>query len=160
MAAAALLNFSTAGTNDPPLAERPLSPGLLAVLRGYQLRQFYPPTALASVRDWIASGGGRSERVLGRVRLAGTNPDPHILCFGPAPNRRFFFCLSRAHAVVPHRTEEGRIYVYDPNYPRDRGRFVELWREGKEFSYGAFRSQGGWGITLVPASACLGRVQS
>ena len=85
----------------------------------------------------------------------GTSSDPHILCFGPAPNRRFFSCLSRAHAVVPYRVEEGRVYVYDPNHPRDRGRFVEFRRNGLEFVYGTFRSRAGWGITLVPASACL-----
>ena len=150
MAAAALLNFAAAGAKDPPLAELPLTPRLLAVLRGYQLRQFHPGTVLAIVRDWVASGGGRPERVLGRVRMAGTSPDPHILCFGPTPNRRFFSCLSRAHAVVPYRIEEGRVYVYDPNYPRDRERYVEFRRDGLEFAYGGFRSWEGWGITLTP----------
>lgn len=79
--------------------------------------------------------------------------DPHILCFGPAMNWRFFSCLSRAHAVVPYRVEEERIYVYDPNYPRDQGRFVEFREDGAEFAYGTFRSREGWGIALVPVSA-------
>jgi hypothetical protein len=156
MAATALRHYSAVGANDSPLAELPRTPSLLAVLQEYQLRQFHPRTMLATVRNWVASGGGRPERVLGRIRLVGTNSDPHILCFGPAPNRRFFSCFSRAHAVVPYRVEGTRVYVYDPNYPRDRGRFVEFRRKGFEFVYGGFRSWEGWGITLVPASACLG----
>jgi hypothetical protein len=57
---------------------------------------------------------------------------------------------------VPYKVEEGRVFVYDPNYPRDRERFVEFWRDGRsvEFAYGRFRSWEGWGITLVPASIC------
>lgn len=158
MVAAALLNFRGHATGlRPPLAGLPLSPNLLAMLQEYQLRQFYPRVVLASVRGWLASGGGRPERVLGRVRLAGTSVDPHVLCFGPSPNRRFFSCLARAHAVVPYRVEEGRIYVYDPNHPRDKGRYVEFSRGGREFVYGGFRSREGWGITLVPVSACPSR---
>jgi hypothetical protein len=84
------------------------------------------------------------------------DPNPHVLCFGPALNRRFFYCLARAHAVVPYKVEEGRVFVYDPNYLRDRARFVEFWRDGRsvEFAYGRFRSWEGWGTTLVPASIC------
>ncbi len=151
MAAAVLLNFSgeTKGFR-PPLADLSLTPDLLAVLREYQLRQFHPRVVLATVRDWVVSGGGRSERVLGRVRAVGRSSDPHVLCFGPAPNRRFLRCLARAHAVVPYRVEEGRVYVYDPNYPRDRGRFVKF--AHGEFEYGGFRSREGWSITLVPVS--------
>ncbi len=110
------------------------------------------------MRDWLASGGGKPGLVLGRLRTVGTSPDPHVLCFGPAPNWRFLYCFARAHAVVPYRVEEGRVYLYDPNHPRDRARFVEFRREGSdgktEFEYGGFRSREGWGITLVPVSAC------
>ncbi len=89
--------------------------------------------------------------------MVGASPDPHVLCFGPALNRRFLSCFLRAHAVAPYRVEEGRVYVYDPNHPGDRGRFVEFWQDGAgkgvEFAYGGFRSREGWGITLVPLSA-------
>ena len=156
MAAGSLL---TLGTDSPrrPLADVPLTPDLLAVLREYQLRQFFPRTVFATIRDWVRSGGGRPGRVLGRLRLAGSSPDPHILCFGPAPNRRFLYCFARAHAVVPYRVGEGRVYVYDPNHPRDRGRFVEFRKGtdgGVEFEYDGVRSREGWGITLVPVRAC------
>jgi hypothetical protein len=159
MAAAALLYYFDAraadarSTDRPPLAELPPTPALLNTLRKYHARQYGPRSVFATVRDWIGARGGRSERVLGRLRLAGASPDPHVLCFGPALNRRFFSCLARAHAVVPCRVEEGRVYVYDPNYPGDRGRFVEFWRGGTEFAYGGFRSREGWGITLVPVRA-------
>jgi hypothetical protein len=53
---------------------------------------------------------------------------------------------------VPYRVEEERVYVYDPNYPRDRDRFVKF--TYGEFEYGGFRSREGWRITLVPLSAC------
>ena len=143
------------GTRRRPLSELPPAPGLLAVLRGYQLRQFHPCVVLAVVWAWLTSGGGRPGRAFGRLRLVGERPDPHVLCFGPSFNRRFFYCLARAHAVVPYRVEEGRVYVYDPNYPRDRGRFVEF-RCG-EFVYDEFRSLEGWGGVLLPLSACLRR---
>ena len=55
----------------------------------------------------------------------GESPDPHVLCFGPALNRRFFSCLMRAHAVVPYWIEEGQVCIYDPNHPRDRSRLGE-----------------------------------
>jgi hypothetical protein len=153
MAATALLDFQA---NSPrlPLVDLSLHSDLFAVLWKYQLRQFYPQTVLTTVWHWAASGGGRPERVLGRLRLVGMSQDPHILCFGPAPNRRFVYCLARAHAVVPYRVEEGRVYVYDPNHPRDRGRYVEFRRGGAEFAYDGFRSREGWRITLVPLSAC------
>jgi hypothetical protein len=153
MAAAVLLSFSGEAKGiHSPLAGLSLTPDLLAVLREYQLLQFHPRVVLATVRDWVASGGGRSERVLERLRAAGAGSDPHVLCFGPAPNRRVLHCLARAHAVVPYRVEEERVYVYDPNYPRDRDRFVKFTHG--EFEYGGFRSREGWGITLVPLSAC------
>ena len=103
MAAAALLRFADRPASNQPLADLPLTPDLLTVIREYQLRQFYPRAVLAAVRDWIASGGGRAGRALGRLRPAGTDPDPHILCFGPALNREFFWCFARAHAVVTYR---------------------------------------------------------
>jgi hypothetical protein len=153
MAAAVLLSFSSQEKRmRPPLSDLSLTPDLLAILREYQLLQFHPRVALATVRDWVASGGGRSERVLGRLRATGAGSNPHVLCFGPAPNRRFLHCLARAHAVVPYRVEEKRVYVYDPNHPRDRERFVKFTHG--EFEYGGFRSRKGWGITLVPLSAC------
>ncbi len=159
MAAAALLDFADhAEGRRPPLAGLSLTPDLLTVLREYHLRQFHPRAVLATVRDWVASGGGRPDRVLERLRLPATSSNPHILCFGPAPNRRFFSCLARAHAVVPYRVEEGRVYVYDPNHPRDRGRFVEFRRDGAEFAYDGFLSREGWGITLVPVSIMKSRL--
>jgi hypothetical protein len=151
MATAALLYFAdrTTDARRPPLAELSPTPALLDTLRKYHSRQYGARTAFATVRDWVSSGGGRPERVLERLRLAGESPDPHVLCFGPALNRRFLSCFARAHAVVPYRIEEGRVYVYDPNHPGDRERFVEFRRGGAEFTYGEFRSQEGWGITLV-----------
>jgi hypothetical protein len=147
MAAAVLLSFSGEAKGiHSPLAGLSLTPDLLAVLREYQLLQFHPQVALATVRDWVPSGGGSPECVLGRLRAAGAGSDPHVLCFGPAPNRRVLHCLARAHAVVPYRVEEERVYVYDPNYPWDRDRFVKFTHG--EFEYGGFRPREGWGITL------------
>lgn len=148
MAAAVLLSFSGEEKGiRPPLANLSLPPDLLAVLREYQLLQFHPRVVLTTVRDWVASGGGSSERVLGRLRAVGAGLDPHVLCFGPTPNRGFFHCLARAPAVVPYRIEEERVYVYDPNHPRDQDRFVKFTH--REFEYGGFRSREGWGITLT-----------
>ena len=156
MAAASLLYFADRATDTrrPPLVELPLTPALLDALRRCHSWQYGPRVVFAAVVDWVTSGGGRAEHVLAQLRLAGTSPNPHLLCFGPALNRRFFWCLARAHAVVPYRTEEGRVYVYDPNHPGNRERFVEFWRDGRgvEFAYGGFRSREGWGITLVPVS--------
>jgi hypothetical protein len=149
MVVASLLNFYAAGTRRPPLVELPLTPNLLETLRKYQLRQFQPRVVVMTVLGWLASGGGRPERIYRRIRAVGESPDPHVLCFGPALNRRFFSCFAQAHAVVPYRVEGTRVYVYDPNYPRDRGRFVEFWRGGAEFAYEGFRSREGWGMTLV-----------
>ncbi len=156
MAAASLLYFEGRATHPhrPPLAELPLSPDLLDALRKCHARQYGSRVTFAAVRDWVCSGGGRPERVLERLRLVGESPNPHLLCFGPALNRRLLSCLARAHAVVPYRIEEGRVYVYDPNHPRDRGRFVEFRQGGGEFTYEGFRSREGWGVTLVPVSMC------
>jgi hypothetical protein len=154
MAVAVLLSFSDEAKGlRPPLADLSLTPDLLAMLRRYQRRQFRPRVVLATVRDWVASGGGRSKRILGRLRVVGTSTGAHVLCFGPAPNRRFLYCLARAHAVAPYRIEEGRVYVYDPNYPRDRKRVVKF--SSGDFEYGGFRSWEGWGITLVLTNTSL-----
>ena len=156
MAAAVLLSFSGEAKGiRSPLAGLSLTPDLDVMLRAYQLLHFHPRVVLATVRDWVASGGGSPECVLGRLRAAGAGSDPHVLCFGPAPNRRFLHCLARAHAVVPYRVEEERVYVYDPNHPRDRERFVRFSCGG--FEYGGFRSREGWGITLVPSNALPGK---
>lgn len=160
MAVAALLFFAdrrATRAGRAPTGELSPTPAVLDVLFECHSRQFRPRAVLAVVRAWVASGGGRAGYALGRLRLVGASADPHVLCFGPAPNRRFFFCLARAHAVVPYRVEEGRVYVYDPNYPGDRGRFVEFWTddEGVEFAYDGFRSEDGWGITLLPLSAAV-----
>jgi hypothetical protein len=158
MAVASLLYFADRKkyARRPPLAEFSLTSALLDTLRKYHAQQYGPRTILATVWDWVTSGGGQPQRIIERLRLAETSPDPHILCFGPALNRRFFSCLVRAHAVVPYRVEKGRVYVYDPNYPGDRERFVEFRRIGRivEFAYSGFRSREGWGITLVPVSCC------
>src|SRR5919202_2009341 len=159
MAAASLFYFEDRATDThrPPLAELPLTPVLLGTLQKYHVRQFRPRAAFAAVWNWLASGGGRPKCAVGGLRLAGTSPDPHILCFGPALNRRFLSCFLKAHAVVPYRAEEGRVYVYDPNHPGDRGRCVKFWQDsaggGVEFAYDGFRAFEGWGITLVPVSA-------
>ena len=153
MASVALLNFYAVGKDRLPLAELPLTQALLDALREHQCWQFRPRTVLATVRDWVLSGGGRPERVLEKIRAVVESPNPYVLCFGPALNRRFFSCFARAHAVVAYRVEGARVYVYDPNHPRDRERFVEFWRGGAEFAYDGFRSWEGWGITLVPLTA-------
>jgi peptidoglycan/xylan/chitin deacetylase (PgdA/CDA1 family) len=156
MATAALLYFADRATDArrPPLAELSPTPALLDILRKYHVGQYGARAVFATLGAWVASGGGRPERVLGRLRLVGASPDPHVLCFGPALNRRFLSYLVQAHAVVPYRVEEERVYVYDPNHPGDWERFVEFRRDGRsvEFAYGGFRSREGWGITLVPVS--------
>lgn len=156
MAVAALARYET-GSGDGLASTLSPTPELLKGLRGFHARQLRPRVVLAAVRDWIASAGGKPDRVHGRLRLPG-QLDPHVLNFGPSANRRFFRCLHRAHAVVPYRVDrigkEVHLYVYDPNYPGDRGRFVAL-RDGG-FSYAGFRSREGWGITLVPLSAITG----
>jgi hypothetical protein len=86
-------------------SELPFTPDLLDTLRKHQLWQFRLWTVLATVRGWVASVGGRPERVLERIRTVRESPNPHGLCFGLALNRRFFSCLILAHAVVPYRTE-------------------------------------------------------
>ena len=152
--AVATLAWFKAGSGEATVSGLRPTPEVLEVLRGYHARQLRPRVVLAAVLDWLAYGGGKPVGLPGRLRLPG-EPDPHVLNFGPAANRRFFRCLYRAHAVVPYcveRTgEETRVYVYDPNHPGDRGRFVAF--RGGSFWYAGFRSREGWGITLVPLSA-------
>lgn len=151
--AVAALTWHEASATIPVSGLAP-TPEILGTLRSFHARQLRPTVVLAAVRDWLASGGARSESLLVRLRLPG-QIDPHVLNFGPSVNQRFFRCLYRAHAVVPYRVDrvgkDVRLYVYDPNYPGDRGRFVVL-RDGG-FSYSGFRSREGWGITLLPLSA-------
>jgi hypothetical protein len=161
MVAVALRCFEerSKGAPGPPLSGLSPSPGLLDELRRYHVRQYMPRAVLAAVTEWLRSRGGRPDGALGRLRLAGA--DPHLLCFGPAFNRRFLRCLLRAHAVAPYRTEETeretRVYVYDPNYPRDRERYVLFRRDESGrvsgFEYGGFGTRGGWGLSLFPLSA-------
>ena len=154
MAAAALANFQCP-TSPYPLAALPLTPNLLGMLRGYHAGQVRPMVIVAAVWDWLRARGGRPEGLLDRLRLTGESANPHVLNFGPALNESFFRCLHRAHAVVPYRVEgsgeERRLYVYDPNRPGDRGRYVSF--RGGGFRYGGFSSGSGWGVTLVPLSA-------
>jgi hypothetical protein len=161
MVSMALRSFAeqSAVAPHPPLAGLPPSPELLGEIRRYHVRQYRPRAVLAAVGDWLRSRGGRPEDILGRLRLAGE--DPHLICFGPAANRRFLWCLMRAHAVAPYRTEaadrETRVYVYDPNHPVDRGRYVLFRHDGsgriREFEYEGFGTRWRWGISLFPLSA-------
>ena len=154
MAAAALANHARQ-TSPLPLAALPLTEEMLEIVRDYHARQLWPAAVLAAVGDWLRARGGRPEGVLERLRLPGESPDPHVLNFGPASNRRFLRCLYLAHTVAPYRIEtvgdERRLYVYDPNFPEDRGRYVSFRDDG--FGYGGFSTADGWGIALVPLSA-------
>ncbi len=153
MAIAALALYE-AGSWDSPVSALQPTREVLELLRSYHSRQLRPRVVLAAVRDWLGSGGGRPNGLPGRLTLPG-GADPCILNFGPAANRQFLRCLHHAHAVVPYRVDrvrrETRLYVYDPNHPGDRRRFVTF-RDG-EFSYAGFRSREGWGITPLPLSA-------
>ena len=152
----AALAWHEAGSVEASVSGLRATPETLEILRGYHARQLRPRVVLAAARDWTVSGGGKPEGLPGRLRLPGSG-DPHVLNFGPAANRRFFRCLYRAHAVVPYRVDrtegEVRLYVYDPNHPKDRGRFV-VFRDGG-FSYAGFRSRAGWGVTPLPLSAVI-----
>ncbi len=154
MAAAALANHARP-TSPYALAALHPTPDLLRTIQSYHARQLWPRCVLAAVRDWLRARGGRPEGVLDRLRLPGESPDPHVLCFGPAPNRRFLSCLLGAHAVAPYRVEdageERRLYVYDPNYPGDKESYVVF--RGDGFEYGGYASSRGWGTTLLPLSA-------
>ncbi|HEX6711717.1 MAG TPA: hypothetical protein VF068_15405 [Rubrobacter sp.] len=159
MVSMALRRFAEQSTeaSEPVLFEQPPTPELLGEIRRYHIRQYRPRAVLSAVGDWLLSRGGKPDSVL--RRLAGA--DPHILCFGPAVNRRFFQCLFRAHAVAPYRIEtedeETRVYVYDPNHPGDRGRYVSFRRDDAgrvgSFQYEGFGTRWGWGISLFPLSA-------
>jgi len=163
MVAGALMRFADSPVKPPRSAVSDLqpSPNVIAALQRYHALQYRPRAIVAAVWDWLRSLGGRPDRVIDRLRLAGVGADPHVLCFGPALNRRFLWCLARAHSVAPYRIEamdgERRVYVYDPNHPKDRRRCVVMRRDatGKfaRFSYDEFGTEGGWGMSLVPVSA-------
>ncbi len=75
MAATLLLSFTREAKGiRPPLADLSPTPDLLAMLREYQLQQFRPRVVLATVWDWIISGGqSTSSNGLarwGRVRIS------------------------------------------------------------------------------------------
>lgn len=161
MVTMSLRNFAeqSADASQPPLAGLPPSPELLGEIRRYHVRQYRPLAVLAAVGDWLRSRGGRPDGIPSRLRLAGE--DRHVICFGPAVNRKFLWCLMRAHAVAPYRTEavdrETRVYVYDPNHPADGGRYVLFRRDASgrvdSFQYEGFGTRCGWGISLFPLSA-------
>ncbi len=140
-----------------------LSPdaSLLSVIRKYHVRQYGLRAVAVTVRNWLRARGGQPGYALKHLRLPDESPDPHILCFGPALNRRFFRCLAQAHAVAPYRVEDRDgvrlVYIYDPNHPKDRERYVTFRRaaggRSTRFSYGEFDSRTGCGITLLPLSA-------
>ncbi|MGI9050838.1 MAG: hypothetical protein ACR2GU_15930 [Rubrobacteraceae bacterium] len=144
-----------------PLSELSPDPDLIATLRRYHVRQYRPKVVLAAVYDWVRSLGGRPDRTVDRIRSAGVDSNPHVLCFGPGPDRNFFRCLAQAHAVVPYRIEtsqeERRVYIYDPNYPRDRERCVVFQRDESgrfgEFRYDRFGTNERWRISLIPSRA-------
>ena len=152
----AALAWHEAGHGEGRVPRLRPTPELLESLRGYHARQFRPRVVLAAVLDWVAHGG-KPQGILRRLRLPGSG-DPCVLNFGPSVNRHFFRCLYRAHAVAPYRVDrtarETRLYVYDPNHPGDRTRFVTF-RDGG-FSYAGFRSREGWGITPLALSAIIG----
>lgn len=153
MAAAALDHYA-AGRAAAPLAELEPAPEVLDWLMRCHARQLAPQTVTAAVGSWLRSQGGRPDLALRSPRVAGDH-DPHILCLGPAFNRRFLRSFRESHAVAPYRIEmqngERRIYVYDPNRPGSRVRYISL--RGRSFEYGDFSSVEGWGISLVPLSA-------
>ncbi|AHY45679.1 Hypothetical Protein RradSPS_0396 [Rubrobacter radiotolerans] len=134
------------------------SPPLLADLRRLHLLQFRPCVVARVVFLWLSSRGGRPKVALRSLAPPGrTDLPPAVLCFGPDRLRRGFLgALAGAHAVVPYRLETRpesvRVYVYDPNHPKDRGRYLTVHRSGG-FEYGGFSTGDGWGITLVPLSA-------
>jgi hypothetical protein len=147
MAAAALASFAGADERwSPLLAGLPPTPELIRETRRYHARQFRPRVALRIAWDWARASGGRPDRVPQRLRVASESADPHLICFGPAANSRFLKLLGQAHAVAPYRVEDAgerlRVYVYDPEYPKDRERRI-VFRRGsggrfEQFRYGMF----------------------
>lgn len=159
MAAYALRRFA-AGDNAR-LAELPLTQDLLDAVRDLHGQQMRPGAVLAVVLGWLRDRGGRPDLVLRRLRLPGESLDPHVLCFGPLGLRPGFLrAMQGAHAVVPCLSVRDRLYVYDPNHPEDRGRYLALRRDGagrvSGYAYGPFDSGRGWGLALVPISAVDG----
>ena len=120
MVATALTGYKR---DNGDLAELSPDAGLLAAIRRYHVRQYGWRSVLTTVWNWLCARGGRPEYTLEHLRMPDESPDPHILCFGPALNRRFFGCLARAHAVAPYRTEdragERRVYVLRPQLPEE-----------------------------------------
>lgn len=156
MAAYALRRF--AAGDGARLAEPSDSAEVLDAVRDLHGRQMRPRAVLAVVIGWLQDRGGRPDLELRRLRLPGEGPDPHVLCFGPLGlGPGFLRAMREAHAVVPYRLEGDRLYVYDPNYPSDRGRYLALRRDkiGRPvgYAYGPFDSGRGWGLALVPISA-------
>lgn len=133
---------------------------LTGYLSRLHLRQFYPPAVVFVVKYWLTSRGGRPDYALRRLRVIGEE-NPHILCFGPGMNRNFVRALGNSHAVAPYRVErengETRVFVYDPNHPKKRDRFVRFDLERGTFEYEGFTSESGFGVTLLPLSV-LGAV--
>jgi hypothetical protein len=166
MVSMALRRFAEGST--APLAGLPPSPEVLDEIRRYHARQYMPQAVVAAVIEWLRSEGGRPDGVPDRLRIVGSVANPHLICFGPAVNRKFLWCLRRAHAVAPYRIDatigETRVYVYDPNFPGDRGRYVVFRRDGsgrvRKFGYGGFETRSGWGISLFPLSAIGDTVRS
>jgi len=157
MAAYALERYAAGGA---PLAGLPRTGEMLEVVRERHGRQVWPRAVLAVVGGWLRDRGGRPDLALRRLRLPGRSGDPHVLCFGPwGLGRGLLRCLREAHAVVPYRTEGDRLYVYDPNHPGDRGRYLTLRRDGSGwvvgYEYGLFGSERGWGLALLPLSAVV-----
>lgn len=154
MVVAALRKFAD-GANEKRVSELELSLELLDDLLELHALQYRPGAVFAVVLDWLKSRGGRPDGVVEKVRLPESG-DPHILCFGPALNRSFLRCMRRAHAVAPYRIEEfrseTRVYAYDPNHPKDRGRYISFESNGG-FAYDGFSTANGWGITRLPLSA-------
>lgn len=145
----------------------PPSPDLLERLKRLHISQFRPSVVTEMARLWVRSRGGKGLASPEEIRFPDRSEptcDPHILCFGPALSGldRLFENFRGSHAVVPYRAERRadgtRFYVYDPNYPGHRGRYVTF-GPGGDFTYGGFSAKGGWGVFPLPFCAVsrLGR---
>ena len=83
-----------------------------------------------------------------------TGTNPVVVCIYPP--------VSYGHAVVGYRMDDtnGRLYVYDPNHPRDANRYITLtkntngsysgWSYDMEGDYGLWGSYNGGYITCIP----------
>lgn len=139
---------------DEEIADLPASPELLGYLRRLHLTQFRPLAVLEMARRWSGARGAKGGVSPDRIQLPDSG-EPHILCLGPSLSGSFLNNLGGSHAVVPYRTEVfpggARVYVYDPNYPGRRDRFVTFGADGG-FFYGGFSTAGGWGVYPVSLS--------